>query len=297
MVVYNVIAIYCNSLIVVGDLAIFKDRFGVGAFASVFRAEYKGELCAAKILSPTSTEMMIGDSEQLSQKAAEAIKRECAFLEHLCHENIIQHITTVTEPKSGLPILAMEVMNCSLTRFIPSYRPLDINLQLIICHGVSSGLYYLHSKNLIHRDLCDDNILLMRPPNIKVKISDFGMSKLMKYEPGSASMTVFCTRPGYIPRECCPPGWGHQDDDNEAEGTKPSYSYPLDIYSFGAVATQTVQSSKTIEGRKHLKQTFRMIPDTHPLKKIIGKCIEKDADERPEAADLCDEIAAIKMNF
>jgi len=43
-----------------------------------------------------------------------------------------------------------------------------------ICHTIA----YLHSKNVCHRDLKLENILLMEPgPNSLVKVTDFGLSK------------------------------------------------------------------------------------------------------------------------
>ncbi|KAL0290375.1 UNVERIFIED_CONTAM: Mitogen-activated protein kinase kinase [Sesamum calycinum] len=47
-----------------------------------------------------------------------------------------------------------------------------------ICRQVLSGLQYLHSHKIIHRDLKPSNILVDQ--NMEVKISDFGVSKIMQ---------------------------------------------------------------------------------------------------------------------
>lgn len=51
---------------------------------------------------------------------------------------------------------------------------------LDIWYQICLGVYYLHSKNIIHADLKPTNILLFIDSNgkIRVKITDFGMSKL-----------------------------------------------------------------------------------------------------------------------
>ncbi len=240
--------------------------------------------------------MLFGITQGVIQDAArKSIEDECAFLEKLHHENIVRHITTAIEQKSGLPIIVMELMDCSLKQFISKDRPLDLNLQLTICHGVSSGLHYLHTKDIVHRDLCDDNVLLTRPPILKVKISDFGMSTILNYESMSVTMTAVGHREGYLP----PEGRGAKDANSSDEDAdddyynKACYSHHLDIYSFGAVATQTVQSAEHLKSRIELKRIFKQVAKDHPLKEIIAKCIDKDSKQRPQAKYVSERISAI----
>jgi serine/threonine protein kinase len=51
--------------------------------------------------------------------------------------------------------------------------PLDAFLCL---EQIIQGLQYAHDKDVIHADICADNILLMQPTNLK--ISDFGLSRI-----------------------------------------------------------------------------------------------------------------------
>jgi len=51
----------------------------------------------------------------------------------------------------------------------------------LICYQFLKGLDYLHSKNLMHRDLSPKNVLVKIYENVEVfKISDFGLVKTMK---------------------------------------------------------------------------------------------------------------------
>ncbi len=281
----------------IGDLVVFNEIIGFGAFGSVYRAEYKGEVCAAKILKDAANQLMFPTQEPIRDKESKAILKECSFLEKLKHENVIQHITTAIEPRSGSQILVMELMDCSLNKFIPEHRPLDLSLQLTICHGVSSGLHYLHSNDImriIHRDLCGDNILLTLPPEVKVKITDFGMSTILDKSVCATFSAVH--RKGYLPPEATSDDDFDDDDDSdeETEGKKALHSYHFDIFSLGAVATQTVRSANPFKDKQALEQTFKTIPEDHPLKGIIAECLREDPKQRPQAKVVCEHIAALK---
>lgn len=54
-----------------------------------------------------------------------------------------------------------------------------------ICQDVAHGMHFLHSNNIIHRDLKSLNILLVTPIQrptdpVYVKVSDFGLSRVFK---------------------------------------------------------------------------------------------------------------------
>ncbi len=207
---------------------------------------------------------------------------ECSILEELRHDNIVRHIATVTEPKTNLPILAMELMDCNLNEFIKKYKPLNSKEQYTICHGVACGLEFLHKKNYIHRDVCDANVLLKYHPKLTVKISDFGLSTILDYESTSVAMSALHYREGYFPREARAwEGSNEESDEEDDAGSEACYSHRLDVYSFGAVAIQTVQSAEYFKLERNMRKSFREIPDHHLLKEIIKRCIEKDSKLRP----------------
>ena len=67
------------------------------------------------------------------------------------------------------------------------YKNLDINQIIHIITQISSALSYLHSKNIINRDIKPGNIMI-RHHTLSVKIIDFGFAN---YEDPN-----YCT--GYI---------------------------------------------------------------------------------------------------
>jgi serine/threonine protein kinase len=54
---------------------------------------------------------------------------------------------------------------------------LEWNTRYKIIKGICSGLKYLHERDIIHRDLNPDNILI--DATMTPKIADFGLSRLL----------------------------------------------------------------------------------------------------------------------
>ena len=115
--------------------------------------------------------------------------QECQFLSTIKHPHIVQYLGTATDPQSRRPVLLMELMDESLTRFLErSTGPLPYHSQLNNCHDVALALAYLHSNGIIHRDLSSNNVLLIGEGS-RAKVTDFRMSKLMDMNPNMTPLT------------------------------------------------------------------------------------------------------------
>ena len=141
---------------------------GVGSYGSVYKATYDDLPCVGKILHPTLFD---------ARKIIERFEQECEFLSFIRHPNIVQYLGVSRDPESQLPVLLMELMDESLTRFLErSQTPLSYHTQVDICHDIALALTSLHSNSNIHCDLSSNNVLLLA--GSRVKVADFGMMKL-----------------------------------------------------------------------------------------------------------------------
>lgn len=106
---------------------------------------------------------------------------EIKTLRSLRHPNIIQlYDVFITQDKI---YIIMELMSGGeLFDYVVQKGTLTEEEASRIVRKVTSALVYLHSRNVIHRDMKPENLLLAHKPSsshdVEVKIIDFGLSKV-----------------------------------------------------------------------------------------------------------------------
>ena len=273
---------------------------GVGSYGAVYRALCDELPCAAKILHTTLFET----NDPGTRKIMERFEQECHFLSGVRHPNIVQYLGVSRDPESGLPVLLMELMDSSLTRFLEqSEEPLPFHTQVDICHGIALALAYLHSNGIVHRDLSSNNVLLIGPGN-RAKVTDFGMSKLADANPRMTPMTMCPGTLAYMPPEAL-------DD-------PPVYTNKLDCFSFGVLDIQiltrqfpnpsphckimeiddprfpTGQVKVPIPEAECRRSHIELVNPAHPLLPVALDCLKDRDRERPSAQELCNRLTALK---
>ena len=272
-------------------IELFKsERLGIGSYGAVCKAKCDGGFCAAKFLHDM---LQAGDP-------MERFEQECNFMSDISHPNIVQYLGTYQDPESRLPVLLMELMDESLTKFLErSEVPLSYHVQVNLCHDVAMALAYLHSKCIIHRDLSSNNVLIA---GSRAKVADFGMSKL------AARMTRMTKCPGTL--AYMPP---------EALTDPPVYRYKLDSFSFGVLAIQIMtrqfpnpgpQVKTVVDNQSPVGEVKVPVPETerrrshielidpsHRLLVPAKECLEYSEHNRPSAQELCQQLEVLKKGF
>ena len=228
-------------------------------------------------------------------------QQECGFLESIRHPNIVQYLGMTRDPESRLPVLIMELLDESLTKMLEcSQQSLAYCVQVDICHDIALAVAYLHSIDIIHRDLSSNNVLMIA--GRRAKVTDFGMSKLAGAAP---SMTSLTTCPGTL--AYMPP---------EALREPPRYTKKLDCFSEGVIMiqvctrlwpepgprTQLVSDARSPTGMMDMpvleterrKNHIDKINPTHMLLPIAVDCLHYQENDRPLSEELCQRLAGLK---
>lgn len=104
------------------------------------------------------------------------INRENEIIQTLSHPNIVKYIQSWTE--NNYLYLVMGCMPSTIREYCFSHSFDKDELKTVTKH-MFSGLEYLHSLSICHRDIKPDN-LLFDPETFNVQICDFGCSKYIK---------------------------------------------------------------------------------------------------------------------
>ncbi|HLK66771.1 MAG TPA: protein kinase [Bryobacteraceae bacterium] len=139
-------------------------ELGRGGFGQVYLGLDRdiGRQVAIKVL------LANGDAEKLKRFQA-----EIGTTGNLRHKNIVTIYESGEE--AGNPYLVMELLEGeTLREVIAKSRPLSIPDKVKIMTQVAEGLAHAHSREVVHRDVKPENIMLL--PDGTVKIMDFGIA-------------------------------------------------------------------------------------------------------------------------
>ncbi|KAH8702497.1 MAP kinase [Talaromyces proteolyticus] len=148
---------------------------GEGSFGSVFLALHAitGELMAVKQVDlPSATKGTEFDKRK--NNMVTALKHEIELLQGMHHPNIVQYLGTSADDHN-LNIFLEYVPGGSIAEMLKQYNTFQEPLIRNFVRQILAGLSYLHSRDIIHRDIKGANILVDNKGGIK--ISDFGISK------------------------------------------------------------------------------------------------------------------------
>lgn len=140
---------------------------GKGNFARVMLARHL----------PTGIEVAIKiiDKTQLNSNSLEKLFREVSIMKLLNHPNIVK-LYEVIETEKTLYLVMEYVNNGEVFEYLVKNGRMKENIARQKFRQIVSAVQYLHSKNIIHRDLKAENLLL--DSNMDVKIVDFGFSNM-----------------------------------------------------------------------------------------------------------------------
>lgn len=146
-----------------------KELIGSGSFGNVYKAL---DMDTMRTVAVKEVQLITDESREL-KKQIHALEREIRVMQKLDHPHIVKYLGA-TRDGSKLLIFMEYIGGGTIASYIRQYG-LAPQQAAFFTKQVVSGLAYLHSKNIAHRDLKGDNLFVDTLG--RVKVGDFGTSK------------------------------------------------------------------------------------------------------------------------
>ena len=247
---------------------------GKGAYATV-------KICKNKITQEKFA-MKIYEKKILNDNIKKkCILREIEILKKLNHPNIVKLYDTIISDKNIL--LIQELVNgISLRDFYNKEIRNQKNISekkykilTILFKQIFSAFDYIHKKNIFHRDIKLENILLTK--NYEIKIIDFGFGL---YNPRNYLQKFFCGTPNYMAPEIIMK--------KEYDGQK------ADMWSLGILLYKLFCADFPFKGKDEKDLYRHIIKGKYKIKEyvpdLIKIIIDKILRPKPYQRINCDQI-------
>ena len=276
---------------------VLRKKIGQGGMAELFLADYVGEDGFRKTVALKKVLPHLMEYPEFSKMFI----REARVAALLQHPNIVQVIDY--KKIDNTSFMAMEfVFGKTLGQVLAKTKDkVPYELCVFIILKVCSALHYAHSRkndetgealNIIHRDICPQNLLLSYEG--EVKLADFGISKI-KSETSLTQPGVIKGKISYIAPE---------------QFLGKPVSHQADIYSLGVVFYEILTGRKLykfdseteafdrVKERdiKNIEKIGEGVPSE--LNQIVMKCLETDLELRYESAlAVKNDLEALKNQY
>ncbi|KAI8070253.1 kinase-like domain-containing protein [Thamnidium elegans] len=277
----------------VGDY-IVKEKIGQGSFATVYKAQHK--------LTNQTVAVKSVRRSKLTKKLLENLESEISILTAIRHDHIVGLIEC-QKTESNI-FLVMEFCSLGdLSHYIRNVRenkaakgPAGGLPERVVRHflkQLANALEFLRSKNLVHRDIKPQNLLLVKPGHNKddvtngdlpiLKVADFGFARFL---PNASLADTLCGSPLYMGPEIL---------------SYKKYDAKADLWSVGAVLYEMITGRPPFRAQNHIELLKKIqenndkihFPDERnhnivigsDLKDLIRKLLRKNPVERMSFED------------
>uniref|UniRef100_A0A673K9M5 non-specific serine/threonine protein kinase n=1 Tax=Sinocyclocheilus rhinocerous TaxID=307959 RepID=A0A673K9M5_9TELE len=238
-------------------------EIGHGSFGAVYFAHdvRSNEVVAIKKMSFSG--------KQSNEKWQDIIK-EVKFLQKLRHPNTIEYKGCYLREHTAW--LVMEYCLGSASDLLEVHKkPLQEVEIAAITHGALQGLAYLHSHNMIHRDVKAGNILLTEPG--QVKLGDFGSASIV------SPANSFVGTPYWMAPEVI-----LAMDEGQYDGK-------VDVWSLGITCIELAERKPPLFNMNAMSALYHIAQNESPVlasnhwsdyfRNFVDSCLQKIPQDRP----------------
>jgi len=238
----------------------------------------------------SATRLLIGDEVAIKvlhqdhgdAHSSERFRREAQAAARLKHPNAVS-IYDFGISTDGLQYLVMEFVEGMSLRERLNDGPVDLATATEVISQVCAALDEAHRRQIIHRDIKPDNIILhSSAAGLRVKVLDFGIAKLRDETAGHLTQTgsVMGTPHYMSPEQCL---------GEELDPRADIYSVGIVLYEMlcGRVPFNSPVSTAVV--LQHVSQAPPLLRSINPaipeaVEEVALHAIQKNRDDRPSSA-------------
>uniref|UniRef100_A0A8C0IR43 non-specific serine/threonine protein kinase n=1 Tax=Chelonoidis abingdonii TaxID=106734 RepID=A0A8C0IR43_CHEAB len=251
-------------------------EIGHGSFGAVYFARdvRTNEVVAIKKMSYSG--------KQSNEKWQDIIK-EVKFLQRIKHPNSIEYKGCYLREHTAW--LVMEYCLGSASDLLEVHKkPLQEVEIAAITHGALQGLAYLHSHNMIHRDIKAGNILLTEPG--QVKLADFGSASI------ASPANSFVGTPYWMAPEVI-----LAMDEGQYDGK-------VDVWSLGITCIELAERKPPLFNMNAMSALYHIAQNESPtlqsnewsdyFRNFVDSCLQKIPQDRPTSEELLKHMFVLR---
>jgi len=261
----------------------FLSRIGQGSAGTTYLGTWSNQKVAIKVAS-------------MNETGLEGFRTEVEALQKLHHPNIIRLLGSVYHQNPLTFCLVLEYCNSGDLAKAMSL-PTPANFFFHVASSVAKGMSYLHTRNIIHRDIKPTNILCegnISSGNYIVKITDFGVAA--NDEDINGGKTTERTAETGTYRWMAPEVIRHE-----------IYNKMADVYSFAVLMWQLITredpflnlSQIEAAGKVAIEHARPIFPNKtpDPIKKLIEQCWSEHPNDRLAFSCIIKNLYEIKAGL
>ncbi|KXZ49233.1 hypothetical protein GPECTOR_22g824 [Gonium pectorale] len=213
---------------------------------------------------------VIDRSKLVDPNEAKRMQREIRVMKHLSHQCVIKLFEVVESPRH-LFLVMEHAPSGSLLDYVRARKRLPESDACLFFQQIVASLEYCHSREVVHRDIKLENILL--DAEQRMKLIDFGLSAF--FVPGKR-LRVHCGSPSYAAPEIV--------------ARKAYEGPPVDVWSLGVVLFAMVAGYLPFHASGGNKQELcnkimagqYTAPEwlSAPMKDLLARMLTTDPDKR-----------------